>query len=204
MSKSLEWRHMAAPLSSPPSAVGDDTATAAAEKPERRETALLVVVSGLGGHKLRGRDVIEKHNWRKRGGGRERREREREEERRLHCAIFFYPFPPSPALRVFFAFRLLRPIFPPAAAFAEICSAQKSLPFFGKMWQFMRSCRCGRGVSEPAGRATREETPASRARVAVLDVAPLLPFCEQKGRCPEHSAFQDAKTGVDQAETTTR
>ena len=194
---------MAAPLSSPPSAVGDDTATAAAEKPERRETALLVVVSGdinYVGVTLLKNIIGEKEEE----GEREEREREREEERRLHCAIFFYPFPPSPALRVFFAFRLLRPIFPPAAAFAEICSAQKSLPFFGKMWQFMRSCRCGRGVSEPAGRATREETPASRARVAVLDVAPLLPFCEQKGRCPEHSAFQDAETGVDQAETTTR
>ena len=192
---------MAAPLSSPPSAVGDDTATAAAEKPERRETALLVVVSGDINYV--GVTLLKNIIGEKEEEG-EREEREREEERRLHCAIFFYPFPPSPALRVFFAFRLLRPIFPPAAAFAEICSAQKSLPFFGKMWQFMRSCRCGRGVSEPAGRATREETPASRARVAVLDVAPLLPFCEQKGRCPEHSAFQDAKTGVDQAETTTR
>ena len=192
---------MAAPLSSPPSAVGDDTATAAAEKPERRETALLVVVSGDINYV--GVTLLKNIIGEKEEEG-EREEREREEERRLHCAIFFYPFPPSPALRVFFAFRLLRPIFPPAAAFAEICSAQKSLPFFGKMWQFMRSCRCGRGVSEPAGRATREETPASRARVAVLDVAPLLPFCEQKGRCPEHSAFQDAETGVDQAETTTR
>ena len=202
MSKSLEWRHMAAPLSSPPlRGWRRHCHRCCGEAGEKGDGLACCCV---GGHKLRGRDVIEKHNWRKRGGGRERREREREEERRLHCAIFFYPFPPSPALRVFFAFRLLRPIFPPAAAFAEICSAQKSLPFFGKMWQFMRSCRCGRGVSEPAGRATREETPASRARVAVLDVAPLLPLCEQKGRCPEHSAFQDAETGVDQAETTTR
>ena len=92
-----------------------------------------------GGHKLRGRDVIEKHNWRKKKeGGRAA----------LHCAIFFSPsflcrpcasssssFPSSSS-----PFSPFRPYFF-AAAFTEICSAQKSPPFFAKMWQFMRRCR---------------------------------------------------------------
>ena len=127
MSKSLEWRHMAAaPLSLP---VGDDTAPAAAEE---EATSLLVVVAediNYVGVTLLKNIIGEK---RKREG----------------CTAlrhFLLPLLPSPALRVFFLLFLLslspfRPYFF-AAAFTEICSAQKSPPFFAKMWQFMRRCR---------------------------------------------------------------
>ena len=129
MSKSLEWRHMAAaPLSLP---VGDDTAPAAAEE---EATSLLVVVAediNYVGVTLLKNIIGEK----KKEGG----------KASLHCAIFFsfpsflcrpcassssFSSPLSPFRPYFFA-----------AAFTEICSAQKSPPFFAKMWQFMRRCR---------------------------------------------------------------
>ena len=135
MSKSLEWRHMAAaPLSL---SVGDDTAPAAAEEEEAEEeaTSLLVVVAediNYVGVTLLKNIIGEK---RKREGG-------------LHCTA---PFSSPPPLPVAGLARLLPPPFPPplspfrpyffAAAFTEICSAQKSPPFFAKMWQFMRRCR---------------------------------------------------------------
>ena len=169
MSKSLEWRHMAARSS-----------LRWRRHCRRRRRCcccdgLACCCVGGGGHKLRGRDVIEKHNWRKK------------KERALHCAIFCSPF--LPALHVYFLLLLLLLSFSAiffAAAFTEICSAQKSLPFFGKMWQFMRSCR---GVSEPE---------CCRRRRRSVRCGPIAAFLLTKGAMPKALGPLKRRNGRDQ------
>ena len=119
VSKSLEWRHMAVPLSL-------RWRRHCGGGPRFTAAALLVVVSediNYVGVTLLKNIIGEK---RKRG--------------RARCTAPFSspPFRPcaSPSSSPF-AFSAI--FF--AAAFTEICSAQRSLPFFGKMWQFMRGCR---------------------------------------------------------------
>ena len=127
MSKSLEWRHMAAAPLSLSLSVGDDTAPAAAEEEEAEEaTSLLVVVAediNYVGVTLLKNIIGEK---RRREGG-------------LHCtAPFSFPPPlPLPALRVFFL------LFLPSRLFGHIFSRLLSLKYVPHKRALHFSLKCG-------------------------------------------------------------
>ena len=126
MSKSLEWRHMAAaPLSLP---VGDDTAPAEEEEAEEEATSLLVVVAediNYVGVTLLKNIIGEK----------------RKREGRLHCtAPFSSPSPPSFAGLARLLFFLL---FLPSRLFGHIFSRLLSLKYVPHKRALHFSLKCG-------------------------------------------------------------
>ena len=126
MSKSLEWRHMAAAPLSLSLSVGDDTAPAAAEEEEAEEaTSFLVVVAediNYVGVTLLKNIIGEK----------------RKREGRLHCtAPFSSPSPPSFAGLA----RLL--FFLPSRLFGHIFSRLLSLKYVPHKRAFHFSLKCG-------------------------------------------------------------